>query len=52
MILYLFGLSPALMARILKRSILLIREHLELAEKVYKDHLEIKTYLQMKGVKI
>jgi len=52
LILYLFGLSPALMARILKRSISLIREHLELAEKVYKDHLEIKTYLQMKGVKI
>lgn len=51
LILYLFGLPTPLMARVLKRSISLVSEHLELVEKVYKDHLEIKEYLKTQGVK-
>lgn len=52
LIMYLFGLSPQLMARILKRSIFLIQEHLRLVREVYRDHQKIKEYLLAKGVKI
>lgn len=52
LILYLFGMPPPLMARVLNRSIALIREHIELADKVFEDHLAIKKYLKTQGVKI
>lgn len=47
LILHLFGLSPALMARVLKKSISLVKEHLKLVQDVYRNHQEIK-----QGVKI
>lgn len=52
LIMYLFELPPQLMARILKRSIFLIQEHLKLVREVYRDHQKIKEYLLSKGVKI
>jgi len=52
LILYLFGLPPSLMARILKRGITLIREYINLIDEVYKDHFQIKEYLLKQGVKI
>lgn len=51
LILHLFGLSPPLMARILKKGISLVREHLKLVREVYRDHQEIKQYLAAQGVK-
>lgn len=52
LILYLFGLSPELMSRLLKRGISLIKEHLKLVHEHYRDHREIKEYLIAQGVKI
>lgn len=52
LILYLFGLPPALMAHILRKSKTLIREHLQLVQDAYRDHQEIKEYLLAQGVKI
>ena len=52
LILYLFGVPPELMARLLKRGISLINEHLKLVREHYRDHQEIKEYLASKGVKI
>ncbi|ADI01924.1 DUF1670 domain-containing protein [Syntrophothermus lipocalidus] len=52
LILYLFGVPPELMARLLKRGISLINEHLKLVRERYRDHEEIKEYLASKGVKI
>lgn len=52
LILYLFGVSPELMARLLKRGISLINEHLKLVREHYRDHQEIKEYLVSQGVKI
>ncbi len=52
LILYLFGVPPELMARLLKRGISLINEHLKLVREHYRDHQEIKEYLSSKGVKI
>ncbi|MCR4443157.1 MAG: DUF1670 domain-containing protein [Peptococcaceae bacterium] len=52
LILHLFGVSPGLMARLLKRGISLIKEHLKLVRENYRDHQEIKEYLIAQGVKI
>ncbi|MBU4534226.1 MAG: DUF1670 domain-containing protein [Firmicutes bacterium] len=52
LILYLFGLPPELMVRILRRGRSLINEHLVLVREVYRDHHEIKQYLVAQGVKI
>jgi len=52
LILYLFGVPPELMARLLKKGISLINEHLKLVREYYRDHQEIKEYLASQGVKI
>jgi len=52
LILYLFGVPPELMARLLKRGISLINEYLKLVRERYHYHQEIKEYLASKGVKI
>jgi uncharacterized Fe-S cluster-containing radical SAM superfamily protein len=52
LILYLFGVPPELMARLLKRGISLIKEHLRLVRENYRDQQEIKEYLITQGVKI
>ncbi|MDQ7790243.1 MAG: DUF1670 domain-containing protein [Clostridia bacterium] len=52
LILHLFELPPALMARILKKSISLVKEHLQLVQEVYRDHQEIKEYLLAQGVRL
>jgi len=52
LILYLFGVPPELMARLLKRGISLIKEHLKLVRENYRDQQEIKEYLIAQGVKI
>jgi hypothetical protein len=44
--------APELMARLLKRGISLINEHLKLVREHYRDHQEIKEYLVAQGVKI
>lgn len=51
LILYLFGVPPDLMVRLLKRGISLIKEHLKLVRENYRDHQEIKEYLIAQGVK-
>jgi hypothetical protein len=40
------------MARLLKRGISLINEHLKLVREHYRDQQEIKEYLVSQGVKI
>jgi len=52
LILHLFGVSPELMSRLLKRGISLIKEHLKLVCEHYRDHQKIKEYLIAQGVKI
>ena len=52
LVLHLFGVAPELMARLLKRGISLINEHLKLVREHYRDHQEIKEYLVSQGVKI
>ena len=52
LILHLFGIAPELMARLLKRGISLINEHLKLIQEHYRDQQEIKEYLVSQGVKI
>jgi hypothetical protein len=52
LVLHLFGVAPELMARLLKRGISLINEHLKLVREHYRDHQEIKEYLVAQGVKI
>jgi hypothetical protein len=52
LILYMFGVAPELMARLLKRGISLINEHLKLVREHYRDQQEIKEYLVSQGVKI
>jgi hypothetical protein len=52
LILYLFGVSPELMARLLRKGVTLIKEHLELVKEFYQDQQEIRKYLVAKGVRI
>jgi hypothetical protein len=52
LVLHLFGVAPELMARLLKRGISLINEHLKLVREHYRDQQEIKEYLVAQGVKI
>jgi hypothetical protein len=52
LILYLFGVSPELMARLLRKGVTLIKEHLELIKEFYQDQQEIRKYLVAKGVRI
>ncbi len=52
LILYLFGLPPHLMARVLGRSQGLIREHLNLVEDTFGDGETVRQYLKGKGVKV
>ncbi len=52
LILYLFGLPPHLMSRVLGRSPGLIREHLELVRDAFGDGNAVRDFLRKKGVKI
>jgi len=52
MILYLFGLPPHLMARVLNRSPGLIGEHLKLVEETFGDGEAVRDFLRKKGVRI
>lgn len=52
LILYLYGVPPRLMARLLRKGITLIREHLELAKRVYPSEASIREYLLEQGVTV
>ncbi|GFP19853.1 hypothetical protein HKBW3S03_01357 [Candidatus Hakubella thermalkaliphila] len=52
LILYLFGMPPHLMTRLLRKGITLVKEHLELVKEFYRDQQEIRKYLVAKGVRI
>jgi hypothetical protein len=52
LILYLYGLPTPMMAFVLKRGEVLIREHLDLAKQFLKDRKEIIEHLKQKGMKI
>jgi len=52
LILYLYRVPPRLMARLLRKGITLIREHLELAKRVYPTEASIREYLLKQGVTV
>jgi len=51
MILRLFGVPPRLMASLLRKSLGLIEEHLELIRKFYPNEDKLRQYLSKQGVK-
>ena len=52
LILQLFEVPPEIMARLLQRSLYLIREHLNLVRKLYPSTSQLRQYLREQGVKI
>ena len=52
LILRLFEVPPEIMARLLQRSLYLIREHLNLVRKLYPSTSQLRQYLREQGVKV
>jgi len=52
LILDLFGMPSELMARLLRKGITLVKEHLALVRELYRDQQEIRKYLAAQGVRI
>lgn len=52
LILQLFEVPPEIMARLLQRSLYLIKEHLNLVRKLYPSTSQLRQYLREQGVKI
>lgn len=52
LILYLYDMPPSLMARVLKKGLNLVSEHLKLAKTFLKSREEMLNYLDNKGIKI